>query len=124
MPIVEKLKAMRGWKGHGDFVTLFNETFFNSVFGWCLGTGFYARGAYFEALTTTCGLVAGDCFLVVFEPIGLLDHTAEWHVVDVTRPEVKVIHGKVAVAELEKFQPSEMSLEMLERCSVLEKKAQ
>ena len=56
VPIVEKLRAYNGWKAHRDFVTLFQEPFFNAIFGWCLATGFYARGAYFEALTSICGL--------------------------------------------------------------------
>ena len=119
IPVVEKLRELRGWKGHHDCITLAQETFFNAVFGWCLGTGFYARGAYFEALSTTCGFAPNECYYAVFEPQGLLDHTAEWHVVDVTNPSRKIIHGKVPYAELEKFQPSEMSLEMLERCSIL-----
>ena len=62
--------------------------------------------------------------MVVFEPMGLLDHTAEWHVVDATEPATKLIHGEVTYAELEKFQPAEMTLEMLEQCSVLDAKAQ
>jgi len=124
VPIVEKLRAMNGWKGHHDFLTLFQEPFFNAVFGWCLGTGFYARGAYFEALSSICGFKENECFLATFEPQGLLDHTAEWHVVDVTKPDAKLIHGKAAYAQLEAFQPAQMSLAMLDKCSVLTGKAE
>lgn len=47
-------------------------------------SGDYVKGGYFPALTATCGFVKGECFIVTFEPQGLFDHTAEWHVVDVT----------------------------------------
>jgi hypothetical protein len=104
VPIIEKLKADNGWTGHRDCLTFFQETFFNATHGWCLGTGYYARGAYFEALTSTCGFEEKECYLAAFEPQGLLDHTSEWSVVDVTRPDVKIIHGKRAYADLEKFQ--------------------
>lgn len=80
VPIVEQLKEMNGWKGHANgpnnaFITVFQETFFNAIFGWCLGTGYYARGSYFEALTSTCGFEPKECYFVVFEPHGLHDHT-------------------------------------------------
>ena len=57
--------------------------------------------------------------VAVFEPHGHFDHTAEWHVVDITDPARKVIHGKVAYAELEQLQPWEVTLAHLERWSVL-----
>jgi hypothetical protein len=71
----------RGWAAHDDCAYLFNECFVNAVFGWSLGTGDFIKGGYFDALTTTCGFARGECYVVVFEPQGLLDHTAEWHVV-------------------------------------------
>lgn len=120
VPIVEKLKAARGWNAHNDYALFFNECFINAVFGWSLGTGDFIKGGYFEALTTTCDFKAGECFVVVFEPHGLLDHTAEWHVVDATDPDKKLIHGKVSYSELEKFQPADMTLEMLQKCSILD----
>lgn len=124
VPIVEKLAKARNWKAHTDRALFFNECFINAVFGWCVGTGDFIKGGYFDALASTCGFATGECYVVVFEPHGLLDHTAEWHVVDVTAPATKLVHGKVAYAELEAFQPAEMSLEMLERCSVLDHEAQ
>jgi hypothetical protein len=120
VPIVERLKKDNGWTDHQDCATFFQETFFNAVFGWCLGTGYYGGGAYFGALSSTCGFNAGECYFVCFEPHGLLDHTSEWFVVDVTKPDEKIIHGKCAYSELEKMQPWEMSGRMLDACSVLE----
>ena len=75
VPIVEQLKEMNGWKGHANgpnnaFITVFQETFFNAIFGWCLGTGYYARGSYFEALTSTCGFRAG------LGGLGVANHSA------------------------------------------------
>ena len=32
----------------------------------------------------------GECFIADFEPHGLLDHTCEWHLVDITDPDTKV----------------------------------
>lgn len=120
IPIVEKLKEARAWRGHNECALLFNETFVNAVFGWSLGNGDFIKGTYFAALSSTCGFVLGECYVVVFEPCGLLDHTAEWHVVDVCEPTKKLIHGKAPYADLEGFQPAEMTREMLERCSVLD----
>jgi len=91
---VEKLQKMKKW-GTDDFTTLFNEIFLNAICGWTLGTGFYVRGAYFDAVASTCGFEPGECYVAVFEPHGLLDHTSEWHLVDITRPDVKVMHGKM-----------------------------
>ena len=127
------------------------------------------RGAYFDAVTTTCGFLPGEMYVAVFEPHGLLvsapgsravhrgctssfspgfpsflspcqhthlsarsprpigacpqDHTSEWHLVDITNPSVKIMHGKMPYAELEKMQPTELSLAAFERASVLGKKA-
>ena len=38
---------------------------------------------------------------------------------DVTEPDTYLVHGKTSYAELEAFQPAEMTRAMLERCSVL-----
>jgi len=119
IPVVEKLQALKGWKTHHDYFTLFSECFFNAVFGWSLGTGWYVRGGYFKAMTQVCGFLPGECYIAVFEPHGLLNHTSEWHVVDITDPSVKIIHGRAPYAELEAFQPTGMTPEMLEQWSVL-----
>eukprot|EP00941_MAST-03F_sp_MAST-3F-sp1_P005282 g5282.t1 len=121
IPIIEKLKKRSRWKTHDSFVTLFNEIFFNAIFGWTLGTGYYAKKPYFSAITQICGFEKNECYLLVCEPHGLLDHTSEWHVVDVTDPEKKIIWGKAPYAELEELQPTTMSLELLEKYSVLGK---
>ena len=103
--------------------TLFNEIFLNAITGWTLGTGWYVRGAYFDAVASTCGFAAGECYVAVFEPHSLLDHTSEWHLVDITKPDVKVMHGKMPYAELEAMQPTELTLAAFEAHSVLGKKS-
>jgi hypothetical protein len=118
VPMVEKLEQRMKWKS-GDYVTLFNEIFLNAITGWTLGTGFYVNGAYFDAVATTCGFEKGECFVAVFEPQGALDHTAEWHLVDITEPGTKVFHGKCAYAELQDMQPCDMTVEMFEAKSIL-----
>ena len=45
----------------------------------------------------------------------------EWHVVDITDPGVRIIHGKCPYAELANMQPTEMSVAMLRAKSVLGK---
>jgi hypothetical protein len=120
IPMVEKLEKRMGWTA-GDYTTLFNECFLNAIMGWCLGTGFYVRGAYFDAVASTCGFEKGECFVAVFEPMGLLDHTAEWHLVDITEPGIKIEHGKMAYSELEGMQPCDMTVAMFEKASVLSK---
>lgn len=57
----------QGW-GTDDYSTLFNEIFLNAIMGWTLGTGYYVRGAYFEAMASTCGFEPGEFYVVVFEP--------------------------------------------------------
>lgn len=123
IPMVEELARTKGW-GTDDYVTLFNEIFLNAITGWTLGTGFYVRGAYFDAVSSTCGFEKGECYVAVFEPQGLLDHTCEWHLVDITEPGVKVMHGKCPYADLEDMQPTEMTLEKFKSHSILGKKAQ
>ena len=91
----------------------------DQVCGWCLGTGYYVRGGYFDAVTSTCGFGRGECYVAVFEPHGLLDHMSEWHLVDITDPDTKLMHGKMPYAQLEAMQPTELSLEAFERASVL-----
>jgi hypothetical protein len=121
IPMIEKLMKLKGWKTD-DFTTLFNEIFLNAITGWTLGTGFYVRGAYFDAVSSTCGFEPGECYVAVFEPHGLLDHTSEWHLVDITKPDVKVMHGKMPYAELEKMQPTELTVAAFDKASVLGKK--
>mmetsp|Transcript_16610 Transcript_16610/g.25340 ORF Transcript_16610/g.25340 Transcript_16610/m.25340 type:complete len:174 (-) Transcript_16610:90-611(-) len=122
IPIVEKLEKRMKWMTDEDYTTLFNEPFLNAVCGWCLGTGFYVNATFHDALTATCGFTKGECFCAVFEPQGLLDHTAEWHLVDVTEPHIKIYHGKMPYCELEKIQPCGMTVEMFESASVLKEK--
>ena len=118
VPMIEKLSADKGW-GADDYTTFFNEAFLNAITGWTLGTGFYVRGAYFDAVSSTCGFETGECYVAVFEPQGLLDHTCEWHLVDITNPAVKVMHGKCPYADLEHMQPCDMTVAMLEQHSIL-----
>ena len=77
------------------------------------------RGRYFDAVASTCGFGPGECYVAVFEPHSLLDHTSEWHLVDITNPDVKIMHGKMPYAELEQLQPTGLSLEAFEQHSVL-----
>ena len=42
-----------------------------------------------------------------------MDHTAEWHLVDITNPDKKIYHGKMAYAELEALQPTDMTKKCL-----------
>lgn len=91
--------------------------------GWTLGTGYYVRGRYFDAVASTCGFEPGECYVAVFEPHSLLDHTSEWHLIDITNPGVKVMHGKMPYAELEKLQPTGLTLAQFEKASILGKKS-
>lgn len=50
---------------------------------------------------------------------GLLDHTCEWHLVDICDPDTKVMHGKCPYAVLEDMQPCAMTMEMFDKYSVL-----
>lgn len=76
------------------------------------------NGAYFDAVSSTCGFEAGECFVAVFEPMGLHDHTCEWHCVDITDPDTMIMHGTLPYAELEDMQPGGMSLELFEKNTV------
>ena len=87
--------------------------------GWTLGTGFYAQAKVHEAVAAACGFEKGECFVAVFEPHGLLDHTSEWHLVDITEPGTKLVHGKMPYAELERMQPTDMTVQALDAHSVL-----
>ena len=78
----------------------------------------HQNGGYFDAVSSTCGFEAGECFIAVFEPMGLLNHTCEWHLVDITDAETKVMHGTMPYAELEDMQPGEMPLELFEKNTV------
>ena len=118
IPMIEKLEKKMGWKTD-DYKTLFNEVFLNAVCGWTLGTGYYVNKPFLNALTSTCGFVKGECFVAVFEPHGLFDHTSEWHLVDVTEPDVKIYHGKMPYAELENMQPCDMTVDMFDQHSIL-----
>jgi hypothetical protein len=120
IPMIEQLEKRMGWKTD-DYITMFNEIFLNAVCGWTLGTGFYVNGPYFDAVSSTCGFEKGECFVAVFEPHGLLDHTSEWHLVDITEPDNKIYHGKMPYSELENMQPCDMTVEMFEKGSVLPK---
>jgi len=121
IPMVEKLEKRMKWQP-GEYTTLFQEVFLNAICGWTLGTGYYVNEAYMKAVTETCGFVKGEMFVAVFEPMGLLDHTSEWHLVDITEPGVKIFHGKMPYAELEDMQPCDMTVQMFDKASVLDKK--
>ena len=76
---------------------------------------------YLDALRETCGFESGECFLVVCEPAGLLDHTVEWRAVDVATKET-VIRGAAPYAALEAFQPCAMTRAHLDAFSTLPKR--
>jgi len=103
VPLVEELEQMNGWRHADDYVTLFQEPLFNAIYGWCLGTGFYVKASHFEALRTICKFEKGECYVAIFEPMGLLDHTSEWKVIDVADWAKPVIAGSMPYHELEQF---------------------
>ena len=61
--MIEKLEKKMKWKTN-DYKTLFNEVFLNAVCGWTLGTGYYVNQPFLNALTSTCGFIKGECFVV------------------------------------------------------------
>ena len=63
IPMIEKLEKKMKWKTD-DYKTLFNEVFLNAVCGWTLGTGYYVNKPFLNALTSTCGFIKGECFVV------------------------------------------------------------
>ena len=62
VPIVEWLEKRMGWKHSDDYLTLYNEIFLNAACGWCLGTGFYVKPGFHDALRETCGFEEGEMF--------------------------------------------------------------
>lgn len=60
-----------------------------------------------------CGFEKGECYVVVCEPMGLLDHTAEWKLFDVAAGGQPVLAGKLPYATLEKFHPTGVTREAL-----------
>jgi hypothetical protein len=50
VPLVEELQARHGW-GEDDFTLLFQDSLYNVIYGWCLGTGFYTNSTHFAAMT-------------------------------------------------------------------------
>eukprot|EP00949_MAST-11_sp_MAST-11-sp1_P003960 g3960.t1 len=60
VPIVEWLEKRMGWKHSDDYLTLYNEIFLNAACGWCLGTGFYVKPGFHDALRETCGFEEGE----------------------------------------------------------------
>ena len=116
--MVEQLQKRQGWKTADDYTMLFNEIFFNAVLGWCLGTGYYAKPDVERAIAETCGFEEGEAFVAIFEPQGLFDHTAEWHLTDLATQK-RIMHGKMPYADLEDMQPTDMTVEMFEKASVL-----
>ena len=77
------------------------------MYGFCLGVGFYTNNAHFDALKTICKFEKGECYVAVFEPLGLLSRTAEWAVYDVTDPSKPVMAGAIPYQELEAYHPAE-----------------
>ena len=120
--MVEKLEKRMGWKSPDEYTTLFNEIFLNAITGWTLGTGYYVNGPFFEAVASTCGFEENECFVAVFEPHGMLDHTSEWHLVDITKPDVKIYHGKCPYKDLENMQPCDMTVKMFDDQSIMKEK--
>jgi len=121
IPMIEKLQERMGWK-IDDYCTLFHEPFLNSVMGWSLATGYYVNEAYMSAVVSTCEFEENECFVAIFEPQGMMDHTSEWHLVDICHPSKKIYHGKCPYKDLEDMQPCDMSVKMFDECSILPKK--
>eukprot|EP00548_Thalassiothrix_antarctica_P009241 CAMPEP_0194152826 /NCGR_PEP_ID=MMETSP0152-20130528/54142_1 /TAXON_ID=1049557 /ORGANISM="Thalassiothrix antarctica, Strain L6-D1" /LENGTH=568 /DNA_ID=CAMNT_0038857669 /DNA_START=68 /DNA_END=1774 /DNA_ORIENTATION=- len=118
IPMIEKLEQRMGWKSPDEYTTLFHEPFLNSIMGWSLATGYYVNRQYFKAVASTCGFEENECFVAVFEPQGMLDHTSEWHLVDITKPDHKIYHGKCPYKDLEGIQPCDMSIKMFDDYSI------
>ena len=82
--------------------------------GWHLREG----APYYAALQQTCGFEKGECLVVLFKPLSLLSRTAEFCVIDpadaATHGGDGIMRGKIPYAELERMQPVEMDVEMLE----------
>ena len=53
VPLVEELQARHGW-GEDDFTIMFQDSLYNAIYGWCLGTGFYTNATHFKAMTQVC----------------------------------------------------------------------
>ena len=80
------------------------------------------RGRYFDAIASTCGFEPGECpTWQSSSHTAFHDHTSEWHLVDITNPDVKVMHGKCPYAKLEKMQPCDLSVAEFDAYSVLGK---
>ena len=130
VPIVEKLseEGMYNWSSANDFRVFFQEQLLNQTMGWCLGTGWHVRPAYFAAMRDVCGFEKGECLIVINEPHGLLSaqprlgHLAEWYVVDVADPTTYngdgILRGRAPYSVLEACQPAGMTLAELEKWTV------
>jgi len=108
VPLVEELEDLNKWAGPEDYHCLGQEAFYNAIYGWGLGVGYYTKPSHLEALHSICEFEKGECYVATFEPMGLLDHTAEWSVTDVADPGTPVITGKLPYHELEQFPPTGM----------------
>ena len=114
---------MQGWKHADDFDHLFQEGFLNAALGWCLGTGFHWHPPLFRAMQEKCGFDKGECFVAIFEPNSPIHKISEWKVIDIADAESymanPLIHGQCRYDELEAFQPSGVTVEFVEKNSLL-----
>ena len=88
------------------------------IYGFCLGIGDYTDAGHFDALKNICKLEKRECYVVIFEPLGLLSRTAEWSVYDVADASKPVMSGAIPYKELEAHHPAALPR------SALGKKAQ
>ena len=120
LPIIEAMETRYGWTSADDYRLFFHMPFLALVHGWNLAAGYHLReGApYYAALQQTCGFEKGECLVVLFKPLSLLSRTAEFCVIDpadaATHGGDGIMRGRIPYAEVERMQPVEMDVEMLE----------
>ena len=124
IPIVEWLQKLNKWATADDYRVMFHMPFLAQVHGWNLGTGWNIRAGapYYPELQAQCNFAKGECYMVAFPPLSLVDHTAEWYIIDVADPSTYngdgILHGFAPYSELAKFQPIEMDISHLEQWSI------
>ena len=114
VPIVEELEELNQW-GPDDYNCIAQEPLYNAIYGWCLGVGYHTKASHFDALRTICQFEKGECYVVTFEAMGLLNHTSEWSVVDIATWEKPVLTGSNPYHELETFGPTEAPRSLITR---------
>lgn len=121
VPLVELLEQRQGYASADAYRLLWHMPFLALVHGWNLAAGWHMReGApYYAALQAACAFAEGECLVAVFKPLGLLERTAEWFVVDVALAHDArggvVMRGRAPYALLEAMQPIEMDVATLEK---------